>query len=157
MLLDAVTTYIHNLPDARQLSFAVLGLPLNSGRAAQTIVYSHGWPSSRLEALPLHDVAVNLGYRILSVDRPGVGKSTYNAAGACAMQWVHRAARKCHDIIMHTMMHTSSCLAGGRLYEGYGFVLGYVLENDMLAGMSNNACCQLPSHPRLSPPRLSAL
>jgi len=122
MLLDAVTTYIHNLPDARQLSFAVLGLPLNSGPAAQTIVYSHGWPSSRLEALPLHDYAVNLGYRILSVDRPGVGKSTYNEAGACTMQWAHRAARKSHGIIMHTMMHTSSCLACMR--DMYVSVLG---------------------------------
>lgn len=35
----------------------------------------------RLEAIPLHDVALNLNWRILAVDRPGIGASTFNPVG----------------------------------------------------------------------------
>lgn len=82
MSTENIATYTHELPAEgrkRMLTYAVFGLPLASrGTPEQYIIYHHGWPSCRLEALPLHDVAANLSWRVLAVDRPGVGGSTYH-------------------------------------------------------------------------------
>jgi len=57
----------------RLLRCSVLG----KGDFQKTILYCHGFPSSRLEALFLNDTALPLGLTILSVDRPGFGGSTF--------------------------------------------------------------------------------
>jgi len=59
------------LPDGRKLGYAQYGSP--SGHA---IFYHHGLPGSRIEAASYHDIALELGLRIIAVDRPGIGLST---------------------------------------------------------------------------------
>lgn len=62
-------------------------LPLGAGRVlgfaeygvqrGEPIFYFHGWPGSRLEAHLLEDVALEFGVRIIAVDRPGYGLSSF--------------------------------------------------------------------------------
>lgn len=40
-------------------------------------MYYHGWPSSRLQARLAHHLARERGLRIIAMDRPGMGSSTY--------------------------------------------------------------------------------
>jgi hypothetical protein len=40
-----------------------------------------GWPSCRYEALPLHEAALSRKWRVIAVDRYGVGKSSFNPQG----------------------------------------------------------------------------
>jgi len=59
------------LPNGRKLGYAQYGSP--SGHA---IFYHHGLPGSRIEAASYQDIALDLGLRIIAVDRPGIGLST---------------------------------------------------------------------------------
>jgi len=43
----------------------------------QPLFYYHGWPSSRLQAGLLHHLACERGIRVLALDRPGMGQSSY--------------------------------------------------------------------------------
>lgn len=61
------------LPDGRWLSYREYGVP--SGPLA---FYFHGTPGSRIE-LALNDVETKCrGLRVIAVDRPGMGRSTYD-------------------------------------------------------------------------------
>lgn len=46
-------------------------------RAGQPVFYFHGWPSSRLQAGGASAAAQELGLRLLSPDRPGIGLSSF--------------------------------------------------------------------------------
>lgn len=41
------------------------------------VMYSHGWPSSRLQARLTHHLARERGLRIIAMDRPGMGQSDF--------------------------------------------------------------------------------
>jgi pimeloyl-ACP methyl ester carboxylesterase len=69
--LDNGTSDTLTLPDGRKLGYAQYGSP--TGKA---ILYQHGFPGSRLEASQHHDLCVELGLRIIAIDRPGHGWST---------------------------------------------------------------------------------
>lgn len=78
-----MTSHTIKLNDGRQLGYAVYGPP--SGRP---VLYFHGTPSSRLELLLLGHYGVDLegilgeaGLKLLAVDRPGMGLSTFNPKG----------------------------------------------------------------------------
>lgn len=45
--------------------------------AGRPLFYHHGWPSSRLQARLLHHLASERGFRVLALDRPGMGHSTW--------------------------------------------------------------------------------
>jgi pimeloyl-ACP methyl ester carboxylesterase len=45
--------------------------------AGRPLIYAHGWPSSRLQARLLHHLARERGLRVLALDRPGIGQSTW--------------------------------------------------------------------------------
>ncbi|KAF2156331.1 alpha/beta-hydrolase [Myriangium duriaei CBS 260.36] len=60
-----------DLPDGRKLGFAVYGSP-----EGKPMLYFHGYPSSRLEAAPIHEMAQRIGIRLIAIDRPGFGLST---------------------------------------------------------------------------------
>jgi pimeloyl-ACP methyl ester carboxylesterase len=60
------------LGDGRDLGYAEYG-----DRAGKPIFYFHGWPSSRLEARNYDKEGSRLGARIIGVDRPGIGISSY--------------------------------------------------------------------------------
>ncbi|OAA56444.1 alpha/beta hydrolase fold-1 [Cordyceps fumosorosea ARSEF 2679] len=63
---------IMKLPDGRTLGFAEYGDP----RGLKTLLYFHGYPSSRVEAKALHRLAAVHSIRVLALDRPGYGLST---------------------------------------------------------------------------------
>ncbi|MFD2255092.1 alpha/beta fold hydrolase [Luteolibacter algae] len=44
--------------------------------SGKPVFYYHGWPSSRLQARLAHHLAREKGLRIISMDRPGMGKSS---------------------------------------------------------------------------------
>jgi len=59
------------LRDGRTLSYAEYGSANGS-----PVLFSHGWPSSRLQARFLDEVALEHNVRILAPDRPGIGNSS---------------------------------------------------------------------------------
>lgn len=59
------------LPDGRALGYAEYGSP-----NGKPLLYFHGYPSSRLEANPIDEIACRRGLRVLALDRPGFGLST---------------------------------------------------------------------------------
>jgi pimeloyl-ACP methyl ester carboxylesterase len=60
------------LPDGRALAYEEYGDP-----DGKPVLSFHGGLSSRLDAAPAHAAAVSLGVRIVSPDRPGMGRSTF--------------------------------------------------------------------------------
>ena len=60
------------LADGRQLGYAEYGRP-----DRRAVFYFHGFPGSRLEARLLHGSGLRAGVRIIALDRPGCGLSTY--------------------------------------------------------------------------------
>jgi pimeloyl-ACP methyl ester carboxylesterase len=72
------------LPDQRKLGFALYG-----PASGAPLLYFHGSPSSRLEPLLLQEFGQNLDamllhshVRLIAVDRPGMGLSTFNPNGS---------------------------------------------------------------------------
>ncbi|KAF4343729.1 hydrolase or acyltransferase (alpha beta hydrolase superfamily) [Fusarium beomiforme] len=61
-----------HLSDGRTLGFAEFGK-----EDGKPVFYFHGYPSSRLEAQPIHDIAHRCGVRLIALDRPGFGLSTF--------------------------------------------------------------------------------
>lgn len=55
----------------RLIGFAEYGNPTGN-----PIFYFHGFPGSRLEAAHFHDLATSNRYRLIGIDRPGMGLST---------------------------------------------------------------------------------
>ena len=60
------------LPDGRTLGFAEYG-----SAQGPVLVYCHGYPGSRLEAAVLSAQAAEAQVRVLSLDRPGYGRSSF--------------------------------------------------------------------------------
>lgn len=84
---DAVikTDQTLHLPDGRTLGFAEYGSPEPAGNV---LVYCHGYPGSRLEAAVLSAHAAAANVRVLSLDRPGFGRSSFHA-GRSLLDWTH--------------------------------------------------------------------
>ncbi len=59
------------LADGREVGFADYGMP-----DATAVLWCHGGPGSRLEPANLGPEAVEAGFRIIGIDRPGYGLST---------------------------------------------------------------------------------
>ena len=59
------------LSDGRELGYAEYGTPTGT-----PVIFLHGAPGSRLDAAHLELAARDLGIRIISVDRPGIGWSS---------------------------------------------------------------------------------
>src|SRR5262245_17176122 len=60
------------LNDGRTLGFAEYGDP-----TGEPMLEFHGWPSCRFEAWIYDESGKNVGTRIIAIDRPGFGISTY--------------------------------------------------------------------------------
>lgn len=54
--------------------------------AGKPVFYYHGWPSSRLQARLAHHLAREKNLRLIAMDRPGMGKSTF-IAGRTVADW----------------------------------------------------------------------
>lgn len=66
------TARLLTLADGRRLSWCETG-----HRHGYPLVYFHSQAGSRLEAELLHDAALAAGFRVISVDRPGIGCSDF--------------------------------------------------------------------------------
>lgn len=60
------------LEDRRLLGYVEYGDP-----SGPPLFYFHGWPSSRIEAVVYDEPANAARVRVISIDRPGIGLSTY--------------------------------------------------------------------------------
>jgi pimeloyl-ACP methyl ester carboxylesterase len=82
---DAVvkTDQTLQLPDGRTLGFAEHGSP-----EGNVLVYCQGYPGSRLEAAALSAHAAAAHVRVLSLDRPGFGRSSFHE-GRSLLDWPH--------------------------------------------------------------------
>jgi pimeloyl-ACP methyl ester carboxylesterase len=69
------------MPDGRELVYEEYGDP-----AGRPVLSFHGGLSSRLDAAPAHDAALSLGVRLISPDRPGMGRSTFQP-GRRLLDW----------------------------------------------------------------------
>lgn len=69
-------------PGGGRIAWSEFGDP--GGRA---LLYYHGWPSSRWQGVLLHHLAVERGFRVLALDRPGIGDSQW-VAGRRLLDWV---------------------------------------------------------------------
>lgn len=70
-ILNSKLNLAIKLKDGRQLGYADYGDP-----EGKIIFYFHGFPGSRLEAAHLHDTAFKNHYRLIAIDRPGMGLSS---------------------------------------------------------------------------------
>lgn len=69
------TDNLLTLPDGRKLAYAEFGKP-----DGYPVLYFHGTPSSRLEPLLYgDDIFFQLGLRVISPDRPGMGQSDFQS------------------------------------------------------------------------------
>jgi pimeloyl-ACP methyl ester carboxylesterase len=69
--LDTNSSSTLTLPDGRKLGYAQYG-----SLSGLPIIYLHGLPGSRLEAAGYDDIAIEIGARVVAVDRPGMGWSS---------------------------------------------------------------------------------
>jgi pimeloyl-ACP methyl ester carboxylesterase len=60
------------LHDGRKLGYVEFG-----DLDGKPVFHFHGWPGSRLEAHLLHEPAIEMGIRLIGVDRPGIGLSDF--------------------------------------------------------------------------------
>jgi pimeloyl-ACP methyl ester carboxylesterase len=67
-----MSNQIFALPDNRQLGYAVEG-------EGKPVIYFHGTASSRLEILLLKEFVNTNQYKLIAIDRPGYGLSTFKA------------------------------------------------------------------------------
>ena len=68
LMEDILTT---RLADGRTVSYAEYGDP-----EGVPLIYFHGWPSSRIQGKICHEGALEHGWRVFCMDRPGIGKTT---------------------------------------------------------------------------------
>lgn len=69
------------LSSGRKLAYDLYGDP-----DGQPIFYFHGWPSSRVQGALMDQVGKELGLRIATMDRPGIGQSDYQP-GRRLLDW----------------------------------------------------------------------
>jgi pimeloyl-ACP methyl ester carboxylesterase len=81
MCTDHANATMIQLSDGRALGYAEYGR-----RDAKTLFYFHGHPGSRLEARFFAEQANHLGSRLIAMDRPGMGQSSFKG-GRRLLDW----------------------------------------------------------------------
>lgn len=69
---DPARSRVFKLNDGRKLGFVEYGNP-----QGKPLFFFHGWPGSRFSGKETDKAAKNIGVRIISVDRPGIGLSDF--------------------------------------------------------------------------------
>lgn len=69
--MDALAEKLLTLPKGGTLAYFEGGDP-----SGQPVLYQHGWPGSKLQALLAFEAAKATGVRVIAMDRPGLGGST---------------------------------------------------------------------------------
>ena len=78
---DSRTSQTITLKDGRALGFGEWGF-----RAGRVIFYFHGYPGSRYEAALAGEAAARAGVRLIALDRPGMGLSSFKP-GRRLLDW----------------------------------------------------------------------
>lgn len=121
--------HIFKLSDGRDLSYATFG-PLYG----IPVLYFHGTPSSRLEPLLLNIYGSNLenlleknNIRLIAVDRPGMGKSSFNLQNSYL-----KFAADVKELLHHLDINSCSllCWSGGGTYA-----LAMAHESSIISGV----------------------
>jgi pimeloyl-ACP methyl ester carboxylesterase len=81
MLVHARQNQTFILPDGRLLGYAEYG-----DQNGTPLLYFHGYPSSRLEAYSIDDIARRQNVRLIGLERPGFGLSTPQP-NRCILDW----------------------------------------------------------------------
>lgn len=135
------------LPDGRQLAFAIYGDPTGF-----PILYFHGHPSSRREmdqwphfGLDVHTLLRQRGLCIIAPDRPGMGLSTFNPNGT-----VRSYAADVAFLLTHLGIESCSVLAwsGGGPYALAlaHLVPGTVQQVQIFCGFSRHFDAEVVRH-----------
>ncbi|KAH7141334.1 Alpha/Beta hydrolase protein [Dactylonectria estremocensis] len=112
------------LPDGRTLGFAEYGEPDGA-----PVLYFHGYPSSRLEAGPVHEMGRRRGLRFIALDRPGFGLSSPQP-GRTLLDW--SADVRAFAEGMRLRRFAVLGLSGG---GPFALACARALPRDMLAGV----------------------
>ncbi|KAH7381061.1 Alpha/Beta hydrolase protein [Cadophora sp. MPI-SDFR-AT-0126] len=121
------TSLNFTLSDGRPLGYALYG---STSPTAQSVLYFHGTPSSRLEAAILASPATSLNIRIISVDRPGMGLSTFKAHRKI-LDW----PRDITELANHLNLSMFSILAYSS-GSAYAFACAKEIPRDRLLGVA---------------------
>lgn len=87
MKTDQKTLKLH---DGRFIGYAEYG-----DSQGKPIFYFHGFPGSRLEASHFHETAIANQYRLIGIDRPGMGMSSIHKGGSI-ISWATDLAECAH-------------------------------------------------------------
>lgn len=125
MSLYLARDHIHTLPSGRNLSYSVFG-----PSTAPALFFSHGFPSSRLEAHGLHKLVQehDLRLRIVTIDRPGFGRSDFQPG--------RRIVDHAHDVtsVADSMNLERFAVLGGSGGGPYALACAYAIP-DRLSGV----------------------
>jgi len=80
-LNEGTTGKVIHLREGRALGYAEFGDP-----AGKPVFFFHGLPGSRLQRFPDDSIAIELGARIITIDRPGYGLSDFQP-GRKLLDW----------------------------------------------------------------------
>lgn len=78
---DLPDSQIITLRDGRVLGYGEWGDP-----EGKPVLYFHGYPGARYEAMLVHEAALEAGVRFISLDRPGMGLSSFQP-GRRLLDW----------------------------------------------------------------------
>jgi pimeloyl-ACP methyl ester carboxylesterase len=145
---SARSSEFFTLACGRTLCYGVYG----ASNSTTTIFYHHGLPGSHVEALGYDAVAQKRNARVISIDRPGLGGSTYQA-GRRLLDWPHDLLELADHLKIHQFtvlgvsgggpyalaclfqLPRSRCIGGGMLASMYPLSLGMtgmMLQNRVL-------------------------
>jgi pimeloyl-ACP methyl ester carboxylesterase len=119
------TAHMVTLPNGRKLAYTTYG-----DKIGFPVLYLHGFPGSRLEGQIWHESGVELGARIIAVDRPGVGHSDPQPRRSVlshAQDLIHVAAQL--DLEAYSVIGTSG---GGP----YALACGHMHSPDALKSVA---------------------
>jgi len=112
------------LPDRRVLGYGEFGDP--TGRP---VFFFHGYPSSRLEAVSTDAIARRRRIRVIAIDRPGFGLSTFQP-GRRITDW----PADVKSLADHLRLRRFAVL-GGSGGSPYALVCAHALPREMLTGV----------------------
>jgi pimeloyl-ACP methyl ester carboxylesterase len=128
--------HLFTLPDGRDLSYAVYG-PING----VPVIYFHGTPSSRLEPLLINKYGQNLenlleqfAIKLIAIDRPGMGKSSFNANNSFL-----NFAADVNQLLQHLQIESCTilCWSGGGPYAlAMAFASSKISTVNIICGFS---------------------
>src|SRR2546429_8369047 len=84
-----------SLIDGRTLGYAEYGDP-----NGKPVFFFHGLPGSRRQRHPDDSIAIELGARIIAIDRPGYGLSDFQQ-GRKLLDWPDDVAPPAHSLKIH--------------------------------------------------------